>query len=79
MSGKSLLLVRQLPENGKVILEVYNLLGNKIKTVVDERQNRGEYQVKFDADILQPGVYTALLKVETNNDMLIRTIKIIKN
>ena len=67
-----------LPENGRVILEVYNLLGNKIKTVVDEMQNSGEYQVKFDANILQPGVYTALLRVETNDDVLTKTIKIIK-
>ena len=66
-----------LPTNGRVILEVYNLLGNKIKTVVDEMQNRGEYQVKFDANILQPGVYTALLRLETNDDVLTQTIKVI--
>ena len=70
-------LVYRIPEEGKVTLEVYSLLGNKMKTVVNKRQESGEYQVKLDAAILQPGVYTAMLRLETDNDVLFKTIKII--
>lgn len=69
--------VYSLPINGKVTLEVYDLLGNKAKTVVDEAQNIGEHQMKFDANILKPGVYMAILKVQNSETVLTRTIKII--
>ena len=69
--------VYTLPVNGKVVLDVYNMMGNKVKNLVNENQVAGEYQVKLQEKILQPGVYTALLSVETKTAVLTRMIKII--
>ena len=38
----------RLPKRSKVTLVVYNLLGQKIRTLVDERQSAGSYTVTWD-------------------------------
>jgi hypothetical protein len=40
-----------------VELSIYNLLGQKIKTLVSERQPAGEYQIEWNAVNLASGVY----------------------
>ena len=47
----------QLPERTHVTLKVFNLLGNEIKTLVDEEQSSGSYTVNFNAGSLAGGVY----------------------
>lgn len=47
----------QLPENSRVQLEVYDILGKKVAMLVNERQQAGSYQVNFDASQLSSGVY----------------------
>jgi len=37
-----------LPEQARVTLQVYNLMGQTIKTLVNERKGAGRYQVKWD-------------------------------
>jgi len=69
--------VYYLPVDGKVILEIYDLVGNKVKVAVDEAQTAGNYTLNMDASILQPGVYTATLRLSNEDSMLVRTIKII--
>jgi hypothetical protein len=59
-----------LPENGKVTLEVYNGLGQKVATVVDgESQEAGAYSVDFNAAGIKSGVYLYRITVqgETEN------------
>ncbi len=64
--------------NGQVIIEVYNLVGSKVKVAVDETQSAGNHSLKFDASNLQPGVYTAILKLKNSNDSVTtRAIKMI--
>lgn len=38
----------QLPETNQVILKIYNILGQEIKTLVNEIQNQGSYTVEWD-------------------------------
>ncbi|RKY83814.1 hypothetical protein DRQ09_09485, partial [candidate division KSB1 bacterium] len=38
----------QLPEPGRVSLIIYNLLGQKIRTLVDSYKNSGYYSIKWD-------------------------------
>jgi C1A family cysteine protease len=46
-----------LAEDGKVSLEVYNLLGRKVATVVNEHQTAGYKLVRWDASDCASGVY----------------------
>ncbi len=46
-----------IPQSEHVTLTVYNLVGQKITTLVDEELTSGEYSVTFDASRLPSGVY----------------------
>ena len=46
-----------LPENSFVNLAVYNLLGENVRTLVNEVQNAGNYNLNFDASGLTSGTY----------------------
>ena len=46
-----------LPKAGKVKLIVYNIVGQKVATLVDEFQNPGYYKIQFNASMLTSGVY----------------------
>jgi hypothetical protein len=41
----------------KVELTIYNILGQRVRTLVNEQQHPGMYQVVFDASTLASGVY----------------------
>lgn len=48
----------------QVKLVVFDLLGREIKTLVNERKDKGSYQVNFDASNLPSGVYFYRLTTE---------------
>ncbi|MEX0844342.1 MAG: T9SS type A sorting domain-containing protein [Balneolaceae bacterium] len=47
----------QLPVNSDVRLEVFDLLGRSVATLVNEQQSTGRYNITFDASHLASGVY----------------------
>lgn len=47
----------QIPNAGLVQLEVFDILGRKVQTLVNETQEVGTYTVTFDASALASGVY----------------------
>jgi len=47
----------QLPKISAVQISIYNILGQKITTLVDKRQNAGTYQVEWDASAFASGIY----------------------
>jgi hypothetical protein len=56
-----------LQESGKVTLEIYNILGENIRTLVNTTQESGVHQVTWDGEnetgnILASGIYFYLLK-----------------
>jgi hypothetical protein len=53
----------QLAEPSRAELTVYDLLGTKVKTLVDEQQDAGFHQVSFQAENLAPGIYFVRLVV----------------
>ena len=66
-----------LPADGRVVLEVYDVIGNKVGVLIDEAQTAGTYVVKEDLSHLQPGYYTVAMKLQSRDHALTRAIKII--
>jgi len=66
----------QLAEDGQVVLEVCNLFGQKVATLVDERQGAGYRSVLWDASKVSSGLYfyrlTAGDYTETRRMMLVK-------
>jgi serine protease AprX len=60
----------------RVSIEVYNLRGNKIKTLVNQSQEPGVYSVNLALNNLASGVY--LVKA-VKNGVIQQTIRVIKN
>jgi predicted GH43/DUF377 family glycosyl hydrolase len=46
-----------LPKSSDVRIEVYNIKGQKVKTLVNEKMSPGNHQVEFNAQYLSSGVY----------------------
>jgi hypothetical protein len=46
-----------LSDNVSVELIVYDILGRKIKTLVNKKQNPGNYEISFDSGNLSSGIY----------------------
>lgn len=51
-----------LPVTGLTELSIYNILGQKVATILDEYKTAGSYNVQFNANNLSSGVYLAVLK-----------------
>jgi len=62
----------QLPASrGKAVsnfvsLKMYNLLGNEVKTLVEENQQAGSYEINFDGSNFPSGIYFYSLYVDVN-------------
>ncbi len=46
-----------IPESGEVTIKVYDVLGRKVKTLVDGFKQNGNYEVTFNANDLSSGIY----------------------
>ena len=52
----------QLPEDSQVILKIYNLAGQQVKTLIDETQSAGYYKIDWDGkdsngNMISSGIY----------------------
>ena len=47
----------EIAENQKIELEIYDVLGNKVTTLVQEDKSPGRYEIEFDGFLLSSGVY----------------------
>ena len=52
----------QLPVSSDVELSIYNILGQKVTTLVSEMQKAGYYKVEWDASGFASGVYIYKIK-----------------
>jgi hypothetical protein len=50
-------MVYTLPATSRVTLKIYNILGQEVRTLVNDVQNAGRYTVRFDGGSLASGVY----------------------
>ena len=65
-----------LPSNDEVLLEVYNIAGQKVATLVNQQQPAGVHEVTFDAAGLASGMYMYRIQVgnvvKTGNMTLVK-------
>ncbi len=66
----------QVVKSGHVSLTIYNLLGQKITTLVDKQLPAGSYKVDFDATNLTSGVYIYVLR--SGNVVLSKKMTVLK-
>jgi pectinesterase len=65
-----------VPKESFVTLEVFNILGQKVATLVNQNQKVGEYTVNFDASHLSSGVY--IYRLSTSNSTLAKKMLLLK-
>lgn len=65
-----------LPNNNDVVLEIYNTLGQKVATLINQKQTAGTYNVTFDASNLATGVY--FYRLQSGNFMEVRKMMLLK-
>lgn len=65
-----------LPETADVRLEVFNLLGQRVATLVNGSVDAGVHTVSFDASALSSGVY--LYRLQTSGMVLTRKMLLVK-
>ncbi len=58
----------QLATNSEVTLNIYDVLGREVKTLVNERQSAGDHSVAFSAKGLPSGVYFYRLQAGTYSE-----------
>ncbi|MEA3499643.1 MAG: GLUG motif-containing protein [Candidatus Marinimicrobia bacterium] len=54
----------QLPKSSRVQLAIYNMLGQKVKILVNEKQDAGKYQVVLNGSNLSSGIYFYRLQTD---------------
>ena len=65
-----------LPENGKVLLRIINILGETVKILVNEEFPSGKHQIIFNAGGLASGVY--IVSLETSIQLKSQKILLLK-
>jgi hypothetical protein len=65
-----------LPEAGNVKLTLFNILGQEIKTLVNEFKESGVHTINFDASELNSGMY--IYKIEAGNFVQTRKMTLVK-
>ncbi|GJQ64351.1 MAG: hypothetical protein SCALA702_34040 [Melioribacteraceae bacterium] len=67
-----------LAKSSFVTLDVFNIQGEKVTTIVSKQQASGEYNVKFDGSDLASGIYIAKLRAtDDGNEVFSKSIKMI--
>ena len=66
----------QLATNSDVELSIYNLLGQKVATLVKKKQTAGSYKIKWDASNFSSGVY--LYRLQAGNFIETKKLVVLK-
>lgn len=62
--NSSTIIKYNIPEQSKISLKVFDILGNEITTLVDEYKTAGFYEVGFNPNNLASGIYLYKLQVD---------------
>ncbi len=65
-----------LPETADISLDVYDTMGRRVQTLVNEQRSAGEHAVRFDGSGLTSGVY--MYRLQAGNEVHIKKMTLIK-
>lgn len=65
-----------LPEAGNVRLDVFNVLGQRVATLINGEQTAGFHSLQFDGSRLSSGVY--LYRLQSGNQVITRKMLLVK-
>jgi hypothetical protein len=65
-----------IPKSSNVIINIYDILGQKVESLVNEKQNAGIYSVDFDGSKLSSGIY--YYKIEAGEFTSVRKMTLVK-
>ncbi|NWG28262.1 MAG: T9SS type A sorting domain-containing protein, partial [Ignavibacteriaceae bacterium] len=57
-----------MPETGEVKLTVYNVVGEKVKELINGKLEKGRHSVEFDGRELSSGMYIYRLETDRFSD-----------
>ncbi len=66
----------QIPRRSSVLLEIFNVLGQKVATVIDGVRTMGRYTVEFDGSGLPSGIY--VYRLSTPSTSLLQKMLLIR-
>jgi hypothetical protein len=67
----------QVPKDGLVTIKIYDVLGNEVRTLVNDNRATGKYSVSFDGSKLASGVYFYQLRVTGGASNFVSTKKML--
>jgi PKD repeat protein len=75
----STVLTYTIPENGRVMLTIWDLSGRVVRTLIGgSMHTRGPYSLQIGEADLDPGVYIVTLTLDTDSELRLKTLKLVK-
>jgi plastocyanin len=65
-----------LPNTGHITLEVFNMIGQKVATLIDGIENAGSHQFQFNANKMASGIY--FYSIQFNSSTLTKRMVLLK-
>ena len=65
-----------IPKEGHVSLEIYDIIGNNVANLIDERLSQGSYNVDFDASNFSSGIY--FYRLDYNSNVIAKKMILLK-
>jgi len=65
-----------LPNNGNVILKIYDLTGKEVETILNDFRTAGYYTINFNASNLASGIY--YYRLTAGNDIAVNKMVVVK-
>ncbi len=76
-------IIFKVPYTSNIKITIYNSLGEKIHTLIDELKNSGTYKIQFDGSYLPSGVYFCRMAIHSNklnvtNNSIVKPMLLLK-
>ena len=69
-------IIYEIPNSGNVKITIYDSIGRKVKTLINEMKNSGSHTVRFDGSALSSGIY--LYKLQMNGNSIVKQMILLK-